>query len=94
MMITNTNSGSLTIGIVAVIYGLLALVASIGLWKMKPWAYNAFLSWGVLVLIFCFIYQLSIDGIPFWKFALFLLFISAILASVARYINRVLRVAL
>jgi len=51
------------IAITAAIYGTCGLAASIGLWKMRPWAPRAYLAWLVSV-VFCTVALISIARIP------------------------------
>ena len=93
VMLSNPNYGTPAISYVALAYGCMALLTCIGLWKMKQWAYKSFLLWCAIVIIFGFIYQYSIGGIPLWQFALFLLLIGTIMFTVARYVQRALCVS-
>ena len=93
MITTNSNFGTPTLGVAAIAYGCVALATSIGLWKMKNWAYKAFLIWCAIVITFSFIFQFSIGDIPLLQFALYLLLIGSILFAVARYVQRALHVS-
>ena len=94
IMMTNPSYGTPVFGIGAAAYGCLALTACVGLWKMKYWAYTAYLLWAAVAIVFCFLFQFSLGGIPLWQFILFVLFMGLVLASIARYVRRVLQIAL
>ncbi len=73
----------------ALLYGLAALVALIGLWKLKNWAYKAFLVWAAIVMLIL-IYQIPrmFNALLLAHIA-FLLFIGLVLWWLARYVRKV-----
>ena len=95
-IMANPNYSMLAISyvdLVVLVGGIIALITCVGLWKMKPWAYNSFLLWCAAVIAFSFIFQFYIFGMLLWQFALYILFIGTILFAIARYVRRVLRVS-
>ena len=93
IMMTNQNYGTNAISYVLLAYDFIALITCVGLWKMKPWAYNSFLLWCSAVITYSFIFQFFIYGMLLWQFALYLLFIGSILFALSRYVKRTLRVS-
>ncbi|MEW8101056.1 MAG: hypothetical protein AB2785_04740 [Candidatus Thiodiazotropha endolucinida] len=94
IMMSNSGYGSPAFGIGAAAYGILAFAACVGLWKMKRWGYTAYLLWAAAVIALSFLFQFTVDGIPIWQFALFVVIVGAALAGIARYIRRVQQNAL
>lgn len=92
-MIANTGYSTPFSATLAGIYGCLALLACVGLWKMRVWAYKVFLFWVVSALAIAVYFQ-QIWGAPMWQFAIFLVTVGMVMAIVARYINTSLQVDL
>jgi len=72
-------------------YALSAFMAALGLWKVKTWAFQAFLAWSAVVVLMTFAGQHGVFQIPMLKFAIFLCLILILLSSGAIYIRKTLR---
>jgi hypothetical protein len=63
--------------ILALLYGITALIVAIGLWKIKPWSFKAYLTWcGFVVLTMISMqlnYAFQMTLLIFLAFACFLL---------------------
>lgn len=75
---------TLDIKALIVAYGLTACAAAIGLWRFEDWAYKAFLSWSVVVLLLNFDLKFGAAGmfdlpmvafIPYTGIVVFLLYL-------------------
>jgi hypothetical protein len=79
--------------LLALAYGATALVACIGIWRMRSWMTNAFLAWGVVVIIlgvwmvWAMPSELLLGGS--WVGVIFVLACSALLWSGYRYLQRI-----
>lgn len=72
-------------------YGLTALASAIGLWKFKPWAYQAVMSWSVTVLLIMLIRQFGLYGIyaiPLLEFSAFALFSVGLFVLLLFYVKK------
>ena len=75
----------------AVAYALTAFIAALGLWKVRVWAFHAFLTWSAVVVFIMFTMQFGGLQAPFLKFAIFACFIVILLSLGAIYIKRTLK---
>jgi hypothetical protein len=75
----------------ALIYGLTAAVASMGLWKMRRWAFVAFLAWTIVVVSIGVWWPAVFPARtgPWWTPLLWVVLASSILVPLARYVRRV-----
>jgi uncharacterized membrane protein (DUF2068 family) len=72
-------------------YALTALVSAIGLWRLKPWAFQSIMSWSVIVFLLMLNMQFGMFGIysvPLYQFAVFALFVIALLALLLFYVKK------
>ena len=67
MMMATDTYGSPILGVGAFVYGVLALIVCVGLWKMRPWSYRVFLLWTVVVGALGVTFQFTIGGLPLGK---------------------------
>ena len=88
---------TLDMKILIVAYGLTAFAAALGLWRFKEWAYRAFLSWSVVVLLLNLDLQYGAAGMfhfPMIAFIPWTVLVLLLLYLPARYIrNRIDRQA-
>ena len=71
-------------------YGLTAFAAALGLWRFKEWAYRAFCSWSVVVLLLNFDLQFGAAGmfhLPIIAFIPWTVFVLLLLYLPAKYIR-------
>ena len=83
--------GTLLSAVLAVLSGIAAVVAAVGLWRMQKWAYAAFLAWVVVV------WALAFSFIPYFPIAngvILLAFLASILWCVVRYVRKILAISL
>jgi uncharacterized membrane protein len=76
-------------GGIAFLYGITALLAAIGLWGMRHWAYEAFLTWvgaAVLTLLYFQFRLFRLDWLPFILFGVFFI---ALFVLLERYVRSV-----
>lgn len=71
-------------------YAITAIVAAIGLWKMRPWAFKAFLAWSGVVVVTMFAMQFGLYRIAMSAFVGFACFMLAILWLLATYVKQTL----
>jgi len=71
-------------------YAITAIVAAIGLWKIRSWAFVAFLVWAVVVVLTMFALQYGLYRIAMLEFVGFACFIVILLLLLATYIKRAL----
>jgi len=88
-MLTDPTYGTPILGAIALIYGVTALAASVGLWRRRQWAYRAFLSWGTAVLVMLVVMQFSALPIAWPQWLGFMLLVGALLWVLARYVRKV-----
>lgn len=75
----------------ALTYGLTAAVAAIGLWKLRRWAFVAFLAW-VIVVVSTGLWWPAVfpsQTGPWWAALLWIALAGAILVPLARYVRRI-----
>jgi hypothetical protein len=75
----------------ALVYGLAAAVAAVGLWRLRRWSYVAFVAWVAAVLAVGWwapaIYPQP--TVPWWGTLLWTGFVGVIMLPLARYVRRV-----
>jgi hypothetical protein len=75
----------------ALFYSVTAVVAAIGLWKMRRWGYVAFVGWVAAVLLSglagSFVFPAS--RVPWWIALLWIGAVALIVVPLARYVRRV-----
>ncbi len=76
--------------IFALAYALSAIITALGLWRMKSWAFTAFLSWAGVVILTMIAMQLAEYRISLLAFVGFGCFIVLVLWLLARYVKRTL----
>jgi hypothetical protein len=79
----------------ALAYGLCAIVAAIGLWKMRRWGYVAFVAWvGALLLIgLWWPAVVPRAEVHWWMGLVWIGIVAVITLPLARYIRRVTQAA-
>ncbi len=82
-----SNHGSILMGALAFFYGVTALTSTIGLWKLKSWAYRSFLAWSIVVVATLLAFQFGMYRTPLLAFLGFSALILVLLAMVAIYIK-------
>jgi len=93
IIIFNKPHGFLPASIVF-LYGITALGSAIGLWKFRPWAYYATISWSITVLVVMFNMQFGMYGIytlPLHLFALAAIFAITLLLLLLFYVKKKVR---
>ncbi|HEX9936624.1 MAG TPA: hypothetical protein VGB15_05860 [Longimicrobium sp.] len=95
---TGGNYGNVPLALGAAAYAVTAGVATVGLWRVAPWALRAYLAWGAAVLAFMGLFVLAPpplmqesreQGWPHpLQFAAFFLFIIVLLWLPVPYIRR------
>jgi hypothetical protein len=75
----------------ALVYGLTAAVAAVGLWKLRRWSYLAFLAWVAVVLTAVLWWPAVFPHpvIPWWGAFIWLAVAGALLVPLAMYVRRV-----
>ncbi len=75
----------------ALVYGLTAAVAAVGLWKLRRWSYLAFLAWVAVVLTAVLWWPAVFPHavIPWWGAFVWLAVAGALLVPLALYVRRV-----
>lgn len=80
-----------SLAVAAALYGLTALAAAIGLWRMRSWGPRMFLVWGIVVCglgaLFLIFVRLP-TGTPFVAGAAFMAFMALVLLVWWAYITR------
>jgi hypothetical protein len=74
----------------AIAYGIAAIMVAIGLWKMKDWAFVAFLTWAGVVVIMMIAMQCWEFRIAMPSFIGFACFVVILLWLLATYVKRTL----
>jgi len=77
--------------ILALAYAVAAGATAFGLWKVRAWAFSAFLAWALVVVLMMVAMQQAQFRIPWPAFFGFACFIVLILALLAFYVRRSLR---
>jgi peptidoglycan/LPS O-acetylase OafA/YrhL len=74
----------------ALLYGVTAIVAAIGLWKLRRWGYLAFVGWVGAVLLASMAVPAAIPeaGLPWWAPLVWIGLIALIVIPLARYVRR------
>jgi uncharacterized membrane protein (DUF2068 family) len=76
----------------ALAYGLCAIVAAVGLWKMRRWGYLAFVAWVGAVLLAGLWWPAVFPGseVRWWMGLVWVGVVAVIMLPLARYIRRVI----
>jgi len=69
-------------------YAVTAFVAALGLWKVKAWAFQAFLAWSTVVVLVMFVMQHGHFKVPLPMFIGFACFMLVLLSLGAFYIKK------
>jgi hypothetical protein len=79
----------------ALVYGLTAVVAAIGLWRLRRWGYLAFLAWIAVVLSMSLWWPAVLPRpvMPWGAAFLWIVIAGAILVPVALYVRRAIAAA-
>lgn len=77
------------LGVLALVHGVAALGASLGLWRQRRWAYPAFLSWTVVVLLMSVTMQFSVFHVSWLDWSVFMLSAGGVLWALALYVRGV-----
>ena len=78
--------------IILLLYGTTALLSATGLWKMKDWAFRAYLIWCIVVIITGISMQINpVYRMPVYLFAIFILFLAMVIGLIAFYIFKRLK---
>jgi uncharacterized membrane protein (DUF2068 family) len=75
---------------VALLYGVTAIVAAIGLWKLRRWGYFAFIGWVAAVMVVGLVMPALVPQpeLPWWAPLLWIGLIALIFVPLARYVKR------
>ncbi len=93
-MFAEPGYGAPVLGILALLYGIAAFASAVGLWRMRKWAYRAFLSWVAVVLLMSVVMQLSYIHLPWLQWLGFWAVAGTGLWLLARYVRKVSAFAL
>ena len=75
--------------IVTMSYGVSALFTSVGLWKMKPWVFYAYLAWCAIVVLTMMIMQAGyVYRLPIPMFLVFACFAVILIGLAGLYIKK------
>jgi len=88
IMLSEPSNGTPVLAVLAFVYGVTALIASVGLWMQRKWAYWTFLSWATAALATAITMQFSFVQAPWPKLLVFLLIVVGILWALARYVRK------
>jgi hypothetical protein len=79
----------------ALVYGLCAIVAAVGLWKMRRWGYLAFVAWVAAVLLVGLWWPAVFprSEVHWWMGLIWIGVVAVIMLPLARYIRRVTEAA-
>ena len=74
----------------ALVYGLTAVVAAFGLWKLRRWGYVAFVGWVAAVLAIGLWWPAAFPGLtlPQWAAWVWIAAVAAIMLPLGRYVRR------
>ena len=88
--LTDGGAFGTVVSVMTLFYGMSALVASIGLWKLKSWSYRAFLVWAAVAMAIG-MYETPISSldVPLLGHITLWFAIGMALWWVARYIRKV-----
>lgn len=87
-MITNPEYGTSPLLIGAILYGILGLVVSIGIWKKRKWVIKAIIAFIITMLLFSLIFQITIAQLPWIKFLIHTTLTLLILGSLLKYVKK------
>lgn len=90
VMVSKGTDNSLLMGVLAGLYGIAALMSSIGLWRLEKWASKAFLIWSALVVVMAFVMQTTFISMPTLNFFGFLSVVILILFFLNRFVMKVI----
>jgi hypothetical protein len=76
----------------ALVYGLTAVVAAVGLWRLRPWGYLAFLAWSAVVLSAVLWWPAVFPGpvVRWWAGILWVVLIGLLVVPLALYVRRII----
>ena len=75
--------------ILALLYGVTAIITAAGLWKMKSWTFTAYLAWCATVILMMVVMQMGyIYRLPLPMFIAFACFLITIISLIGIYIKR------
>jgi uncharacterized membrane protein (DUF2068 family) len=76
----------------ALAYGVLAVVAATGLWKMRRWGYLGFTAWAAIAVLFGLWWPLVFPPgkVPWWMGLIWMGLVALMLLPLARYIRKAL----
>jgi uncharacterized membrane protein (DUF2068 family) len=76
----------------ALAYGVLAVVAAAGLWKMRRWGYLGFIAWGVNLLLFGLWWPFVFPPgkVQWWIGLIWIPAVALMLLPLTRYIRKAL----
>jgi hypothetical protein len=76
----------------AMMYGLTAVVAAYGMWRMRRWGYLAFVGWVAAVLLSSLSWPAMFPALraPWWTALIWIGVVAAVMIPLARYIRRVI----
>lgn len=94
VMFAHSGNGIPFIGVLALFYGVTALIAAVGLWTQRRWAYWAFLLWVAVLFLTAIVMQHSVIQVPWASWFVFLLLAGGVLYLIARYVRKVSLAAL
>jgi hypothetical protein len=79
----------------ALAYGLCAIVAAVGLWKMRRWGYLAFVAWvgAVLLVGLWWPAVFPSSDVRWWMGLVWIGVVALIMLPLARYIRRAIKPA-
>ena len=72
----------------ALAYAITAIITAIGLWKMKSWAYTAYLAWAGVVIVTMIVMQLGHYKVAWLSFLGFACLVVLLLWLLASYVKR------
>jgi hypothetical protein len=75
--------------ILALLYGVTAIITATGLWKMKSWTFTAYLSWCAAVILMMIVMQMGyIYRLPLPMFIAFACVLITIISLIGIYIKK------
>jgi uncharacterized membrane protein (DUF2068 family) len=74
----------------ALIYGVTAIVAAVGLWRLRRWGYLAFVGWVGAVLLAGLLTPVVVprSHLPWWASLVWIGLVALIALPLARYVRR------